>query len=502
MHRADIVVHPCVWEEACALTIMEAMASGRPVIASNLGGIPEQIDDGESGLLGARGRPPAALPGHPEAHRRPRFLRQRLGEGARAKALRKFDLGRWVREHVEYCEEAAGRRATPHRPVPTVPTRPQGRRLRVAALLDFAPRKLGSLEEWTLAFAQEMHRRGHHVDVFAHDPVHPAIAEGLIRCGAGWGTLDELAAHPRRAIRQLRQYDLLYLTLIGLQTPLAYLAYAAWPAPIGLLDQLSGPLPGGITRLSEIRSRIMSAPARFRVVGVAGVTEYVTRRDRRLYLLPARRLCTIYNGVNLSRFQPRPPDNRDGPEVRVLTVANLHWIKGVNFLVEAAALLQDLPIWVTIGGDGEELDRLRTLARAGGIADRVEFLGLRNDVDQLLHEADIFVHPCVWEEAFGLSIAEAMASGLAVVASGLGGIPELIEDGVTGLLVPPGDPVRLADAIRRLACDADLRTRLGAAARHRAEQLFDLAQCVARHADYIERLTSSDRAGTPALDGE
>ena len=106
-------------------------------------------------------------------------------------------------------------------------------------------------------------------------------------------------------------------------------------------------------------------------------------------------------------------------------------------------------------------------------------LGERADVPELLAAADVFVLSSASEGA-PLSILEAMAAGLPVVASNVGGIAELVEDGVTGLLVPPADPVRLAQALARVLDDRDLRQRLGTAGRARARERFDLGGLACR----------------------
>ena len=124
------------------------------------------------------------------------------------------------------------------------------------------------------------------------------------------------------------------------------------------------------------------------------------------------------------------------------------------------------------------------LASELGVAERTRFLGLRSDLSAVLQDADIFVHPAVWQEAFGLAIAEAMATGCPVVGSNVGAVPELVVDGVTGLLVPPGDSHAIAGALEQLAMDPELRNRLGQAARTRAEQIFDLEKCVEQHLEW------------------
>jgi glycosyltransferase involved in cell wall biosynthesis len=111
---------------------------------------------------------------------------------------------------------------------------------------------------------------------------------------------------------------------------------------------------------------------------------------------------------------------------------------------------------------------LRSLVTDLDLADRVEFRGFRDDVQDELAQLDVLVHASVLPEPFGQVVVEGMAAGLPVVAADAGGPAEILESGVTGILVPAGDTAALADALRRLAEDGELRLRLGEAARLRA----------------------------------
>ena len=115
-------------------------------------------------------------------------------------------------------------------------------------------------------------------------------------------------------------------------------------------------------------------------------------------------------------------------------------------------------------------------------------MGLRDDVDALLNEADIFVHPAVWQEAFGLTIVEAMAAERPVIASSVGGIPELITNGQDGILVPPRDVGALTKALDDLVRDPKRRLRLARNAHARARRDFALDRCIKEHADWSEGL--------------
>jgi glycosyltransferase involved in cell wall biosynthesis len=177
----------------------------------------------------------------------------------------------------------------------------------------------------------------------------------------------------------------------------------------------------------------------------------------------------------------------DGDEVLLLAVGNLSTRKGHALLLSALAELpRQLPetAWrCVIAGRGEERERLERQLMALGLGERVTLLGHRDDIPDLQAAADVYVMPSYWE-GMPLAILEAMSAGHAVVASAVGGIPEVIRDGETGVLVPPGSPLALAQALRRVIAEGDTRDRLGAAARQR----FDAEYRIEVMADRYERL--------------
>jgi glycosyltransferase involved in cell wall biosynthesis len=146
-------------------------------------------------------------------------------------------------------------------------------------------------------------------------------------------------------------------------------------------------------------------------------------------------------------------------------VGRLHVQKGVETLVRAAAHLPP-DVEVVLAGDGPQRAQLEALAERTGVRDRVRFEGFvpPAEVPALLATADVFVLPSRYEE-LGSVLLEAMACGLAIVATRTGGIPSVVEDGVEGLLVPPGSPGELGAAVTRLLADDQLAERLRAGAR-------------------------------------
>jgi glycosyltransferase involved in cell wall biosynthesis len=171
------------------------------------------------------------------------------------------------------------------------------------------------------------------------------------------------------------------------------------------------------------------------------------------------------------------------------TVARLESIKGLPFLLQAASALKrhhpDLRI--EVAGSGSCEPRLRLLASRLGLAESISFFGWRQDVDALHRRWQVFAQPSIYE-GFGLAALEAMASGLPVVASATGGLPELVEDGVTGFLVPVGDVDTLADRLGRLLEDEELRVRMGQVARERVREHFSDAAMGAKIAQVYDRL--------------
>ncbi len=198
-------------------------------------------------------------------------------------------------------------------------------------------------------------------------------------------------------------------------------------------------------------------------------------------------------------FEPaRRPAKREGHgadpnTVVVALVARLEPGKGHAALLDALASLRDLPGWTAwiVGGAqrrAEDVYRsdLERRTNAARIADRVHFLGQRDDVASLLWASDIYCQPNTGPESFGISLVEALYAGLPVITTALGGAREIVTP-ECGLLVPPGDPRALRDALHRMITDADLRRRLGANAAARAASLCAPEPTAARLAAILEK---------------
>jgi len=223
---------------------------------------------------------------------------------------------------------------------------------------------------------------------------------------------------------------------------------------------------------------------------VIACSEHVRRHLVERVGLPPAKVAVVYNGVDTEAFSPAGGDDPERAAVRAAlgigadekvigTVGHLTRQKGQATLIGAvAAVVGREPLArLVIAGRGPLRKRLEAVAAEYGIAEKVRFAGAVGDVGRLLKGLDVFAFPSLWE-GFGIALAEGMATGLPVVASRTGGITEIVEDEVSGLLVPPGDRRRLGEALIRVLEDGDLARRLGANGLARVRERFDVARTV------------------------
>jgi glycosyltransferase involved in cell wall biosynthesis len=237
----------------------------------------------------------------------------------------------------------------------------------------------------------------------------------------------------------------------------------------------------GFTRFSAKRRFICRFLARVTDLSIAvsqGVKDYLVKE---IGLDPAK-VRVVVNGVEVAALDAARP----GPDVRrdlglpegapvVGLVGRLdHWGKGHKELFAAMAQIRERhSVHALIVGGGRRLEEVRQAAADLGLADRVHFLGPRADVPDLLNAMDIFVLPS-YSEGLSLALLEAMAAGKPVIATAVGGTPEVVTDGVNGLLIPPRDAGALAGALERLLADPAWAKELGAHARAHVRERYSL----------------------------
>jgi glycosyltransferase involved in cell wall biosynthesis len=218
--------------------------------------------------------------------------------------------------------------------------------------------------------------------------------------------------------------------------------------------------------------------------------------------IPREKIELVRSGVNLDEYSKatKRTEIRDDLALRpdqhlVLYIGRLRAVKGVEFGLRAFALAQDKrpDLCMALAGEGEQLCDLQNLTNDLRISDHVKFLGVRNDLPNLLAAADSILMPSI-NEGFPRVAIEAMAAGKPVVATNVGGTPEAIIDGKTGILVPVKDTWAMAKALISLVDDASLRQRLGAAGTEIAKKDFSITRYVNRLDELYCQLNGIDQS--------
>jgi sugar transferase (PEP-CTERM/EpsH1 system associated) len=226
------------------------------------------------------------------------------------------------------------------------------------------------------------------------------------------------------------------------------------------------------------------------VVSVSHDSAAVARCIERV---PAHKVRVIHNGIDLDSFAPEPRAV-SGATLRAIHVARLSPIKDQRTLLQAVRRVVDAEpgFHLDIVGDGPMREELVTLCHELQLSEQVRFLGFREDVRELLATADCYVLSSV-SEGVSLTLLEAMAMGLPVVATAVGGNPEVVAHGETGLVVPAGSPERLAEALLALIRHPNQARRMGQAGRQRVEEHFDLRRVVGQYEGLYRNLLAKKR---------
>lgn len=345
------------------------------------------------------------------------------------------------------------------------------------------PFGIGGVQSDLLALSRDLGRRGHEIIVATMPGV---LLEELQAQGAGFERLQfrfrspgELWSAARRLRRIVAERGVNLVAPQSIRSSIvAALALRALPGPLRRI-----PI---VTTIHNVH-----APIHFRYAGriLRRTCDFVIfeshyERDRVVASgLPPARCAVVHSGIDVERIAPAPRDRAFAraagldPDRHFVfgLVARFSEEKGHAYLLRAFAHLhrQCSEARLVLVGDGPLLEPMRALAGSLGIADAVLFTGLRRDVPAWLNLFDVFVLSST-RESFPLAAREAMAAGRPVIAPRIGGCPEVVEDGVTGLLYEARDVAGLAECMRRMMCDG-LAARYGSAARQRAVERFSRA---------------------------
>jgi len=226
------------------------------------------------------------------------------------------------------------------------------------------------------------------------------------------------------------------------------------------------------------------------------VSDNLKESVERMEEIPHEKIIAIHNGIDINEFSTSINNTNLKNELKIDSectvvgiVARLDPLKDhESFLRAAGHIVKELSeVRFLIVGDGELRGKLESLAGEIGLGEKVIFTGFRRDINNILPFIDVFVL-CSGSEALGVAILEAMACSKPVVATNVGGIPEVVKDEETGILVPPGNPQVLAKVIVNLLKDREKARRMGLAGRRRVEQYFDIKLNVKKAEEIYDKL--------------
>lgn len=227
----------------------------------------------------------------------------------------------------------------------------------------------------------------------------------------------------------------------------------------------------------------------------------VSEKVRRFFIVKGKihqKAITVYNGINTDVFNPENVDGNvkvelglKGDTVIIGSIGVIEKDKGQKYLIKAIERLKlegIINIVCVICGVGPEEANLKKFAHLRGLADEVLFLGFRNDIPRILKTVDIIVIPSLTIESFSMVAVEAMAMKIPVIVTNVGGLPEVVDDGRTGILVPPGDINALCKALKYLIRNLDVRTEMGINGRKKVLEQFTIEQNVRKTEEILLQL--------------
>ncbi len=367
----------------------------------------------------------------------------------------------------------------------------------IVSVFGVQPFRIGGTETFARELSRQLQQRGwKSVLCFLSEPSEevrrfltlPNVTLEVVAdsTNLSWQAVKELA----RIIRRHKP-DILHLHFIGFLGLFPWLARLLSVPRVFFTDH-SSRTAGYVAHRAPFLKRLIARTVNLPITKVICVSRYGQRCLTTLDLLPHERYELVYNAVDLSRVQNSSPRGAEFrrryniPEDRVVIV-QVSWMipeKGIPELLETARILleRNTKVQFVLVGEGPAREAFMRRAQEMKLDHSFIWTGLIQDPfgEGVFDAADIVCQLSAWEELFGWMIAEAMAHGKPVVATSVGGIPELVEDGVSGFLVSAGDHEAAAQRLNRLAQDGALRSRMGQAGRVAVKDRFDLERNVAR----------------------
>ena len=352
----------------------------------------------------------------------------------------------------------------------------QGMHIAVIAA-DLLPDRLGGAEVHAVELIRRLAKQGHTFDVFVGDSteiastlpvnvtVHPVRYPKIPNlCGISYIVVSP--NHIKKILRG-KKVDLLWAKQVFPQGVVAALLAGYLKKPLYMTAQnpldyeeelvLKGPIPFKHLWPKALRPLVSFALRKADVV--ACVSQYSKEQAKKL---GARRTVIIPNGVDTIKFKVKSENLKMRKKIRIITTSSLIPRNGLDTLIDAVALLPKRFDWgLVIAGDGPEEDNLKLQMKKYKLEKKIKLLGRveNRKIPTLLASADLFVR-LARKEGFCVSFLEAMAAGVPIIATSIGGIPDFVIDGKTGMLVAPDHPYEAAQSMKRVLEDPELRGRL------------------------------------------
>ena len=475
--------------EGLSMAMLEAMAAGVPVVATRVGGTPELIEDGVTGLLVESGNPLAVAERIVELLQDPARARA-IAETARRCVHERFSLKRMVEQHEAVYVEAGSWKLETGKgaedpPASSFQFLASKRAAKVVYIIDDLG--LGGAQRQLVELVQTLPRERYEPHIISLSTSKLAYAPAVRDLGV------PLSLIPQSRIWSCRALWTLYRTLRRLRPQIVHTGLFT----ADLYGRLAARAAGVPVVVSTVHSVELDKPWHYVAVDrwLKWLTDWfvVTARAVRTVLharegVSGQRTTLIYNGVDPTQFAPHAWNGALRRRIGVSSerpligiIGRLAPVKDHETFLRAAALVREAvpESAFVIVGDGQLKAALQSLAQRLGLSASVSFLESQGQIAPVYDALDALVVSSQYEGCCRV-ILEAMAMGKPVVATDSGGTPELVVDGETGRLVPPSDPDRLAEAIVGIIRDPDMARAMGLRGRRRVEEQFSLERMVAQ----------------------
>ena len=371
-----------------------------------------------------------------------------------------------------------------------------------------SPNKKGSFEDYLWNMSQEAKKRNWHYVICVIDPIQDELHQRLLDQGCEVLKMTKEQAHdPWHLVKLLRtnKFNILHTHFVGPTDFVLLLCRCFWKGKIVFTDHSSGDLfeqaPGNLIKRAFRNTK--RSGLSYCVDLYLPVSKFVQQRIIGNIPVAGKKVKLLYNGIDTDRFHPAANDedkvriktgllgvNDDRPIV--IFIGQLIEEKGIQMCMKVMhkMLSEQLKCHFVIIGDGPARADVEQYCADTPFKDYVHYVGRRSDVNELLRVTEVMLMPSIWTEAFGYAAAEATASGVPVIANNIGGIPEVILQDHSGLLVTPGNQDELEQAVRTLLQDDNKRRQMGINGRQYALENFPLDTMVSKTFDHYQGLIS------------